>query len=81
MNTLAQDLPEVVDADHSAVSPEIGRLASLCPRPTTLAQTGLSLTFLADLLGKHLAQAGVLTTNQVIDRLALAGPDCQISRI
>ena len=46
----------------------------LAHRPTTLAQTGLSLTFLADLLGKHLAHAGVLTTSQVIERLALAGP-------
>lgn len=74
MNTLAQDLPESGDAVRAAVSPEINRLATLSPRPTTIAQTGLSLTFLADLLGKHLAQAGVLTTSQVIDRLALAGP-------
>ena len=41
---------------------------------STLAATGLSLTFLADLLGKHLATAGVLTTSQLIERLALAGP-------
>src|SRR5688572_33198438 len=74
MNTLAHDLPEVADAGCSPVSPELGRLAALSPRPTTLAQTGLTLTFLADLLGKHLAQAGVLTTSELIDRLALAGP-------
>ena len=36
------------------------RLARLAPRPTTLEATGLSLTFLSDLLGKHLATAGVL---------------------
>ena len=53
---------------------EVRRLARLSPRPTTLEQTGLSLTFLADLLGKHLASAGVLTTSQLIERLALAGP-------
>ena len=61
-------------ASGAPVSPEIQRLAQLSPRPTTVAQTGLSLTFLADLLGKHLAQAGVLTTSQVIERMALAGP-------
>jgi len=53
---------------------EVRRLARLAPRPTTLAATGLSLTFLSDLLGKHLASAGVLTTSQLIERLALAGP-------
>jgi len=53
---------------------EIRRLARYAPRPTTLEQTGLTLTFVADLLGKHLATAGVLTSSQLIDRLALAGP-------
>ena len=74
MNTLAQDLPDIAESASMPLSPEIERLARLSPRPTSLAQTGLSLTFLADLLGKHLAQAGVLTTSQVIERLALAGP-------
>lgn len=74
MNTVAQELPDSEDAGVPAISPEIERLAHLSPRPTTLAQTGLSLTFLADLLGKHLAQAGVLTTSQVVERMALAGP-------
>lgn len=54
--------------------PEVKRLAKLAPRPTTVEDTGLSITFLADLLGKHLANAGVLTTSQLIDRLGLAGP-------
>ncbi len=53
---------------------EASRIATLAPRPTTLAQTGLSITFLADLLGKHLANSGVLALSQLIDRLALAGP-------
>jgi hypothetical protein len=64
---LQEDAPELI-------APELQRLAGLSPRPTTLAQTGLSLAFLSDLLGKHLASAGVLTTSQLIDRLALAGP-------
>ncbi len=74
MNTRLKELQaESADAGET-MSPELRQLAQLAPRPTTLAQTGLSLTFLADLLGKHLATAGVLTTSQLIDRLALAGP-------
>lgn len=53
---------------------DVRRLAQIAPRPTALEQTGLSLTFVADLLGKHLATAGVLTAGQLIDRLSLAGP-------
>jgi hypothetical protein len=53
---------------------EASRIARLAPRPTTLAETGLSITFLADLVGKHLANSGVLALSQLIDRLALAGP-------
>jgi len=62
------------DEDLDSVTSELRRLTRLSPRPTTLEQTGLSLTFLSDLLGKHLASAGVLTTSQLIDRLGLAGP-------
>jgi hypothetical protein len=69
---LAKDIAGLEDS--ALVAPDIERLARLSPRPTSLAQTGLSLTFLAELLGKHLAQAGVLTTSQVIERMALAGP-------
>ena len=74
MNTLAQELPRSSMPEGLPVSPEITRLAELSPRPTTVAQTGFSLTFLAELLGKHLAQAGVLTTSQIVERMALAGP-------
>ncbi|MEY2919813.1 MAG: hypothetical protein RL261_1118 [Pseudomonadota bacterium] len=59
-------------ADAAAL--EFARIARLAPRPTDIAATGVSLTFLADLLAKHLASAGVLTTSQLIDRMALAGP-------
>jgi predicted ATPase with chaperone activity len=74
VNTLAQELPLSSTPDAASVSPEIARLAELSPRPTTVAQTGFSITFLAELLGKHLAQAGVMTTSQIVERLALAGP-------
>ena len=74
MNTAVQEVSGGPAGNGAPVSPEIERLARLSPRPTTLEQTGLSLTFLADLLGKHLAQVGVLTTSQVVERMALSGP-------
>ena len=55
------------------ISPAMLRLTRLAPRPTTVAQTGLSITFLADLLGKHFLSAGVLTTSQLIERMGVAG--------
>src|SRR5262245_48199869 len=55
-------------------NPEALRIARLAPRPTKVAQTGLSVSFLSDLTGKHLATAGVLALSQLIERLALAGP-------
>ena len=48
--------------------------AALAPRPKTLADTGLSELFLADLVAKHLNEAGVLTLAQLSARTALAGP-------
>ncbi len=46
---------------------------SLAPRPRTLAETGLDLHFLAELLLKHLHVGGVLTLGRLAERLALAG--------
>src|SRR5690242_4878581 len=50
------------------------RAACAAPRPKNTAETGLSLTFLGDLLEKHLFEAGVLTLGAMGKRLALAGP-------
>lgn len=50
------------------------RAACIAPRPKTLAETGLSLTFLGDLIAKHLYEAGVLTIGAMGKRMALAGP-------
>ena len=75
MSSLPVDVLSMVPAEESdSLSSELRRLARLMPRPASLEGTGLSLTFLADLLGKHLASAGVLTTSQLVERLALAGP-------
>jgi hypothetical protein len=73
MSTVPTDINEQLTAAPE-ISPEVRRLARLAPRPTTVAQTGLSVTFLAELLGKHLLTAGVLTTSQLIERMGLAGP-------
>ena len=49
-------------------------MASLtAPRPGTIAETGLSQTFLDDLLVKHLYTCGALSLRQLTDRLALSG--------
>ncbi|MEO7773843.1 MAG: AAA family ATPase [Steroidobacteraceae bacterium] len=53
---------------------EVARLARVAPRPTNVAQTGLSLTFIADLTSKHLASFGVLALSEIIARLGLPGP-------
>lgn len=45
----------------------------LAPRPATLADTGLSETFLADLISKHLAESGVLDLSVLARRLGLPG--------
>ena len=53
---------------------QVGRLRSLAPRPLTLADTGLSRHFLTELMIKHLYDAGLLSSKQLMQRLALAGP-------
>src|SRR5579863_8590344 len=50
------------------------RAECIAPRPKTIAETGLSLAFLGDLLEKHLFEAGVLTLGVMAKRTALAGP-------
>jgi hypothetical protein len=75
MSALKQETGVTAAAEDFAPMPaELARLARFAPRPTAVADTGLSITFLADLLAKHLATAGVLTSGQLIERLALAGP-------
>jgi hypothetical protein len=46
----------------------------IAPRPKTVAETGLGLSFLGDLLEKHLYEAGVLSLGPMIKRTGLAGP-------
>lgn len=43
-------------------------------RPKSMAETGLPVSLLLDLLAKHLYRGGVMDLKQLIDRMALAGP-------
>jgi hypothetical protein len=47
--------------------------SALAPRPRTLADIGVSVTFMAELASKHLLTAGVLSLKQLADRLAMPG--------
>jgi hypothetical protein len=50
------------------------RLAQLAPRPSSIDATGLAPELLADLVLKHLFQAGPLTSAVLAERLSLPGP-------
>ncbi len=49
-------------------------LRILAPRPKTVEETQLPMHFLAELLVKHINDAGLLTLKQLMQRIALAGP-------
>ncbi len=51
--------------------PTVDEFARLAPRPKSIADTGLSQPFLADLLSKHLLTAGVLSLNLITKRMGL----------
>lgn len=63
-------IPLKADQDDSILP----RAACIAPRPKTVAETGLSLTFLGDLVQKHLYEAGVLTLGAMLKRMGVAGP-------
>lgn len=65
MSTLLTQAPQT-DSD----SFDVLRIA---PRPQTLAATGLSSTFLGDLVEKHLFEGGVLSMRELVTRTALSG--------
>jgi len=49
------------------------RLAHLAPRPTSVAESGLTVDLLADLASRLLLRAGVLTASQLATRLGVSG--------
>ena len=62
---------------HVSNLPNIPEVTSgfsrLAPLPATLEDSGLSITFVADLVAKHLLQGGVLNLSQLSNRIALPG--------
>lgn len=58
---------------HSVVDLQENPSGQLAMRPRRIEDTGLTTTFLAELTGKHLLAAGVLSLNDLIGRLALPG--------
>jgi len=49
------------------------RVAKSAPRPTNLTDTGLSETFVADLISKHILDRGTLTIGELSAAVALSG--------
>lgn len=49
------------------------KLLNLAPRPSTIIETGLSVSLLLNLLVKHLQVAGVYTLRELVGKLALSG--------
>ena len=49
------------------------RFKRLAPRPTRLEETGLSITFLSDLIAKHLLDRGTSSLAELARRLTLTG--------
>jgi hypothetical protein len=62
--------PSQASTLDQAITEHLSRLA---PRPHSLEETGLSQTFIADLVAKHLLVGGVLAMSQLVQRLALSG--------
>lgn len=61
-------------ADLNSNQLELASLRDLAPRPRTLEETGLSESFVSELVAKHLQAGGVLTLAELVRRIALAGP-------
>lgn len=49
------------------------RVAKMAPRPVNLDDTGLSLTFAADLISKHILERGAMTIGELSAAVALSG--------
>lgn len=60
-------------SDSDSYPSEREAVQRLAPQPKSVNDTGLSENFLADLLCKHLHDAGVLDLPRLVERLALTG--------
>lgn len=61
----------IVDSD--AYSSDREAVQRLAPQPCTIRETGLTDSFLGELVCKHLHDAGVLDMSRLVERLALTG--------
>src|SRR3546814_11901654 len=59
--------------DSDAYPSEREAVQRLAPQPCTIQDTGLSDSFLGELVCKHLHDAGVLDLPRLVERLALTG--------
>ena len=70
-------MTKLLRRDKSEVKVDVqmpgSRLAQLAPTPTTVKETGLTLSFLGELVAKHLHDGGVLSLGALCARLALTG--------
>lgn len=64
----------LASGNNKTAQDERDPVRNLAPQPRTVAETGLAENFLADLLCKHLHDAGVLDMPRLVQRLALTGP-------
>ncbi|MFZ9060605.1 MAG: AAA family ATPase [Steroidobacteraceae bacterium] len=67
MNAIASDALQSPDSSCKQSA------SAIAPRPRTVAETGLSLGLLCDLVEKHLFEGGVLTLASLVRRCGLAG--------
>lgn len=74
MEQLMQNQNNLSDSSTRSDGNTKSGMPFLAPRPKTISATGLSKTFLEELIAKHLYNAGVLDLRQLITRTALAGP-------
>lgn len=70
--SLVRDPALLAEVDARMANAEAdGSAEHLVLRPKTLADTGLSMTYVADLLCKHLMESGAVTLSRLSDMLAL----------
>ena len=66
-------ISDLADSRINAHQLALARLSKLIPRPTTIEETGLSESFLSDLVAKHILDRGTLTIAELSTLMALAG--------
>jgi len=66
-------ISDLVTSKIDTAHPPVHMMSKLAPRPVTIEDTGLSESFLADLVAKHILDRGSLTIAELSTLMALAG--------